>query len=112
MTMRELKRRITLIRVAIFSQCLPMLCGAIMMVFICGEPTESAPANAFLYQVLIAGFGAIICAISGFVFLIASRYEYLLVKKYNKKATVRMANGLIHIKTMTPIGYNIIHTDR
>lgn len=111
MTMRELKTRITLIRVAMFTQAAPMICGIIMMLVMCGEPTESAPANAFIYQFLIAGFGAIICAISGFVFLIASRYEYLLIKKYNKKATIRRVNGMVHIKTMKPIGYSIIHAE-
>lgn len=106
-SMKELKTRINLVRVAMFMQFPTMFCGFIMMLAIVGEPVSNAPANAYLYQILCAGLGGLICAISGFVFLVASRHEFMLVKKYNRRASVRRANG-VYIKNMKAIGYSLI----
>jgi len=105
MTLRELKIRIHLIRIAMATQLVPAFCGLLLTLVICGEPTTEE--FVFGWQLLYFATGAIIISIAAFVFLIASRYEYQLVRKYNKKAGVRRAYG-IHVKNMKPIGYSLV----
>ena len=105
MSMRELKIRIHLIRVAMATQIVPVLCGLLLCMTLFGESTSEE--FVFGWQLLYFAVGAIVISIAAFVFLIASRYEYQLVRKYNKKAGVRRAYG-IHVKNMKAIGYSLV----
>lgn len=105
MTMKELKIRINLIRLAMATQIVPAFCGLLLTLVIFGEPTTEE--FVFGWQLLYFATGAVIISIAAFVFLIASRYEYQLVRKYNKKAGVRRAYG-INVKNMRAIGYSLI----
>lgn len=107
MSMKELKTRIHLIRFAMATQIIPAFCGFLLTLTICGEPTTEE--MVFGWQLLYFTAGAVVISIAAFVFLLASRYEYLLVKKYNKLAKVRRANGIIHVKDMKAIGYSMLH---